>query len=173
MSAATTAGMAQTRPDSAKKMPQHHVAKTMPQHPAEMMPGMMGGPHHVLAMAYRDNLVTFARALQKQVGHANTVNLDLARPAATEMRRSFDQMTQHHQAQMTMMGEHPDSAMAGMKQHMETHLAAVGEHLTALESELNASVPDPMKVSEHTSGILKQCEGMTGMPAKTKPHSME
>ena len=168
MSSATATSMAQTHPDSAK-MPRHQEN----QHRGEMMQGTMGGPHHVLAMAYRDNLVTFARALQKQVTQSKTVNLDLARPAATEMRRSFDQMKEHHQAQATMMGSHADSAMSDMKQHMVSHLTAVGEHLTALESELNASVPDPTAVSKHTAGILKECEGMSAMPAKAKPHQMD
>jgi hypothetical protein len=55
----------------------------MPQHQEGMkgMQGMMEGSHHVLAMAYRDNIATFARALRSQVDRSKTVNLDLARPA--------------------------------------------------------------------------------------------
>ena len=47
------------------------------------MGDMKGGPHHALAMAYGDNLAKFARALQGQVTHSKTVDLDLARPAKT------------------------------------------------------------------------------------------
>jgi len=147
------------------------------------MSSMMGGPHHVLAMAYRDNLATFARALRGQVTQSKTVNLDLARPAVTEMRRSFDQMKQHHQAQMTMMmgdqtkppmmGDQSKPPMSGKMEQMETHLTALSEHLTALESEVNASTPDPRKVSEHTTEILKHSAGMSAMPAKAKPHQMK
>jgi hypothetical protein len=164
---ATATGMAQTPPPAPGKMPQH----------MEGMQGMGGmmGPHHVLAMAYRDNLATFAKALQGQVAHSKTVDLDLARPAVAEMRRSFDQMQQHHQAQMQMMmmGDSAKAPMAGTMQHMETHLTALGEHLTALEAEVSAGTPDPKKVSAHTSEILKQCAGMSAMPAKAKPHTME
>ena len=134
------------------------------------MSGMMEGPHHVLAMAYRDNLVTFARALRAQVTQSKTVNLDLARPAVAEMRRSFDQMKQHHQAQMAMMGNQTKPAMSGMIQEMESHMTALGEHLTALESEVSASAPDPKKVSEHATEILKQCAGMSAMHGRPKPH---
>jgi hypothetical protein len=146
----------------------------MPQHPEgmkdmESMSGMMGGHHHVLAMAYRDNLVTFARALQGQGARSKAVDLDLARPAVAEMRRSFDQMQQHHQAQMTMMADHAKPPMAATMQHMETHVSTLSKHLTALEAELNADTPDPKKVTEHATEILKQAAGMSAMPAKAKP----
>ena len=166
MSGAAVTSMAQTPPPPAGKMPQHQEG--MPG-----MSGMMGAPHHVLAMAYRENLATFARALQGHATHSKTVNLDLARPAVVEMRRSFDQMQQHHQAQMTLMGDSTKPAMAGTMQHMETHLTALSEHLTALESEVNASTPDPKKVSEHATEILKQSAGMSAMPAKAKPNQMK
>ena len=176
MSGAVATGMAQPAKPPPAKMPQHQDSmKAM--HAMPGMNGMMEGPHHVLAMAYRDNLTTFAKALQGHAAHSKTVNLDLARPAVAEIRRSFDQMQQHYQAQMQMMtmmmGDSMKPAMSGMLQHMETHLAALGEHLTALESEVNASTPDPKKVSEHLTEILKHSAGMSAMPAKAKPHQME
>jgi len=164
MSGVTTIGMAQVPTPTPAKAPQQ-------QERMKGMQGMMEGPHHVLAMAYRDNLATFARALRAQVTQSKTVNPDLARPAVAEMRRSFDQIKQHHQAQMSMMGNQPKpAAMAGMMQQMDTHLAALNDHLTALESEVNASTPDPKKVSEHLTEILKQCSEMSG---KDKPHQMK
>jgi cytochrome c556 len=169
ISGAAATGFAQTPTQSPAKMPQHQEGMKGKQG----MSGMMEGPHHVLAMAYRDNLATFARALREQVTQSKTVNLDLARPAVAEMRRSFDQMKQHHQAQMTMMGDQTKPAMSGMMQQMETRLAAISDHLTALESEVNASTPEAKKVSEHTTEILKQCAGMSAMPGKAKPHQMK
>lgn len=166
MIGASATAMAQNPKPLPGTMPPHHEG--MPD-----MSGIMGGPHHVLAMAYRDNLATFARALRGQVTQSKTVNLDLARPAVAEMRRSFDQIQQHRQAHMATMGGHADSAMSGMMQHMESQLTALGEHLTALESEVSASMPDPTKVSEHTSEILKQCAAMSAMPAKDKLKNMK
>ncbi|NOT09165.1 MAG: hypothetical protein HOP28_13280 [Gemmatimonadales bacterium] len=168
MIGATASGLAQNPPPPAKVPPHQEGMKGM--HAMPTMGDMMGGPHHVLAMAYRDNLATFAGALGGQVPQAKTVNLDLAGPAVAEMRRSFEQMRQHHQAQMTMMGGRMDSTMSGMMQHMETHVSALREHLTALESEVNAGTPDPKKVLEHTTEILKHCSAMSAMPAKAKPH---
>ena len=169
MGSGAATAVAQAPTPSPGKAPQHHEAM-------QGMNGRMAGAHHVLAMAYRDNLVTFAKALQGQVTHSKTVDLDLARPAVAEMRRSFEQLQQHHQAHMqmmTMMGDSAKAPMAGAMQHMDTHLSALGEHLTALEAEVNGSAPDPKKVSDHTAEILKQCAGMSAMPSKAKPHTME
>ena len=163
MGGAAAPGMAQT--PAPAKMPQYQEGmKGM-----RGMSGMMGEPHHVLAMAYRDNLATFAQALRGQVNHSETVDLDLARPAVAEMRLSFDQMQQHHQAQMAMMGDSPKPAMSEAMQHIETHLTALAKHLSALEAEVEASTPDPKRVSEHASEILKNGAGMSMMPPKGKP----
>ncbi len=162
------------------------AADTAHKHPADKaakkgMPGMEG-PHHLLAMAHRDNLATFARALHGDVARSKAVHLELARPAVAEMRRAFDQMQQHHQAQISMMGDQmksmPEksakpgmagmSSMRGMMQKMEAQLTALGAHLTALEAEVQASAPVPAKVSEHTAEIVKHCNGMMKMPGKAK-----
>lgn len=171
MGGAATAGLAQTPAPTPAKKPQHQE----PMKGMEHMPGMsamMNMPHHVMAMAYRDNLVTFAKALRGQVARSKTVDVDLARPAVAEMRRSFDQLKQHMGAQMSLMSDSAKKAMAGMMQKMETHTGAMAEHLSALESEVGGSIPDPGKVTEHTSEILKQCAAMSAMPAKAKPHTM-
>ena len=174
LSGATATTSAQVPTSSPGKMPQHQAGmKDMPG-----MRAMTGAPHHVLAMAYRDNLVTFARALQGQVTQSKTVNLDLARPAVAEMRRSLDQMQQHHQAQMAMtgdqmMGDKTKPSMSSTMQDMQSHLAALNEHLSALESVVNAGAPDAKAVSDHLTEILKQCAGMSAMSANAKPHHMK
>lgn len=169
LSGALETAMAQAATSTPTKMPQHQQGmKGM-----QGMNGMMEGPHHVLAMAYRDNLATFARALRAQANESKSVNLDLARPALAEMKRSFEQMKQHHQAQMAMMRGQPNPAMSGMMQQMETHLTALSGHLNALESEVNARTPDAKKVSEHATEILKECAAMPAMHDKAKPRQMK
>ncbi len=187
LSGTVTTAMAQTGTPTTMSMPSHQA--DMKAKPG--MGDMMSGPHHALAMAYRDNLTTFTRAVQRQAAGAKTIDLDLARPAVVEMRRSFDQMQLHHKAQMSMMSDnmksmtgddmkHPTSTtmkpmkpMMAMMLEMETHVTALAEHLTALESEVNASVPLPKSVSAHTAEILKHCAGMSGMPAKAKPAALK
>jgi hypothetical protein len=135
----------------------------------EMM-DMTSGPHQVLAMAYRDNLVTFAKALRGHGNDATPVNLEVARPAALEMRRSYSQIVQHHSAQGALTTGHRDSSMAAMKEHMDSHLTTLGQHLTALEAAVNAAVPEPKTVRAHTTEILKHCAGMSSMHAKAGEH---
>jgi hypothetical protein len=137
------------------------------------MMGMMGGPHQVLAMAYGENLATFARALRGQVRQAKSVNLEVARPATSEMRRSYDQMREHHQAHMKLMGDTAKAPMSAKMARMDKHLSALSEHLTALESEIASSTPDYRKVSEHTGEILELCGEMSAMHNMSKPHTMK
>lgn len=80
---------------------------------------MMTGPHHALAMAYRESLATFARAVNADASTTHTVNVELAKPATVEMRRSFEQMKLHHSAHMAAM-----SAMSAMSAMMPTPMAA-------------------------------------------------
>ena len=168
---ATTPPPAKMPHDGMKGMKDMPNAKGMPGKSA--MSGMMEGPHHVLAMAYRDNLASFAKALRGQVTHAKAVDLDLARPAVAEMRRSFDQMKQHHQAQMATMGDAARMAMSEKTEHMDKHVAELSEHLAALESDVNAGTTDYLKVSGHASEILKLCADMSAMPSNGKAHQMK
>ena len=192
MSGATTTVLAQAAKASSSKMPQHQEGMKGKKDMKDMkdMPGMhgkggmMAGPHAALAMAYRDNLVTFARTLRDQVNHSQAVNLDLARPAVAEMRRSYEQIRDHHQAQMKTMGDHmntpmPDMTpkmqqqMPAMMARMESHFKMLNEHLTLLESELNASTPGPKEVVAHTTEILQECAEMSAMAGKAMPHTMK
>lgn len=166
---APTAG-AQARDKSMK----HSTA--MPH--ANGMSGMMSGPHHALAMAYGENLAAFARAVNVDAKRSNMVNVELARPATAEMRRSFDQMKTHHQAQMAAAGSMaPDSMMKkSMPNHsaqmmkmddMQAHMTSIETHLGMLESEVLATSPNATKVVAHTAEILKACASAMRMPAKS------
>lgn len=151
LSAAGARGSAQAPAQSLRKTPQDMM--TVPD-----------GSHQALLMAYRDNVATFARAIQRQATLAKAVDLGLARPAIAEMRRSFAQIQLHHQALATMDDQ--------SKQRRETRLAALNEHLTALEAELNGATPDPKKVAAQATEILHQCAGVP-LPAEAKPLSMK
>ncbi len=154
---ATTTGMGQTAP--AVKTPER-------QHNMKSLEALPGGSHHAQALAYRDTLATLARALGAQVRGATTVNLAVVRPEVAEMRRRFAQIEEHHQIQVTMMG---DQAKPPRMQHMETRMAELGEDLTALESAVNAASPDPKKVAGEASEILRHCAALSALPVDAKP----
>ena len=120
-------------------------------------------PHQALAMAYRDNMIAFATLMRTQATEGKSVDVDIARPAMTEMRRSFDKMKEHHEAFALAADDATKARMAAMEHPMATHLASLGEHLTALEDVVNSTTPNAAGVIAHSSAILKECEGMSAM----------
>lgn len=146
----------------------------MPQHQQGMMDMsvMKQGPHHLLAMGYKDNLVNFAKVLRQDANQAKTVNTEIARAAVAEMKRSFDQMQQHHQAQMKTMDDKMKAQMVGMTKQMDEHHSAIQEHLAALDKEVQTSAPVAKNIAMHVTEILKHCDGMSMMDAGTMDHKM-
>lgn len=153
---------------------------TKPHHQQGMMmdmSAMMQEPHHVLAMAYKENLVNFAKALHHEASQAKPMNLEFAREAVAEMKRSFDQMQQHHQAHMKtmdmkMMDDTMKAGMADRMKQMDAHHSAIQEHLAALDKEVHASAPDAKSIATHAAELLKQFDGMSKMHGGAMDHKM-
>lgn len=151
------------------KTPAQGAGKDAHQHGSTDASKMMQEPHHVLAMAYAENLATFAKALRNQVEAAKSVDSDFARAAATEIRRSFDTMQQH-------LGEHTkimpadQGGHAVIMQAMNTHVSAIRLSITALEREIEAATPSPVKVSERAAEIIKQIDEMAHAHGGHKGH---
>ena len=134
---------------------------------------MANEPHHVLAMAYHQNLAAFAKALQEQTTRAHAVNVTFARAAVSEMRRSFDQMTQHHQEHMQTTSAAMHTTMSGMMQQMETHQAALNAQLTALEHEVQSATPDAKNVSALAASVRTHLDAMSKMMQGSKGSAMQ
>lgn len=130
-------------------------------------------PHHVLAMAYHHNLATFAKALQEQTAGVSSVNLEFARAAVAEMRRSFDQMKQHHQQCMQTMSAEMQAKMKGKMEQMEPHQNQLNDQLTALEQEVQSAAPDPTKVSTLASSVLTHLDAMSKMHQRSRGKKMK
>ncbi len=124
---------------------------------------MASEPHHVLAMAYHQNLAAFAKALHEQTMAAGPLNLDFARAAVSEMRRSFDQMKQHHQEHMKGMSADQHAKMTGMMEKMGSGQAKMNTQITDLEQELLAATPDAKKVSDLAGRLHKHLGDMAKM----------
>jgi len=147
---------------------------TMARHHHHPMEGsaMMQEPHHVLAMAYRNNLVTFAKALRHHATEATTVNLDFARATVAEMMRSFDQVQQHSREHMQAMDATMKAHMADMMKQKDERHASIREHLAALDQEVNTGSPDAGSIANHLAEILQQCDGMSRMHTEAMEHKM-
>jgi len=128
-----------------------------------MIMEMANEPHHVLAMAYQRNLATFATSLSKQETGASSVNVEFARAAVAEMRRSFDEMKQQHDAHMQTMSPEMRTKMSGMMKQMEPQQTQVSDSLTALEQEVQSSAPDPKKISALAASVSSHCDAMSKM----------
>jgi len=149
----------------------------MPRHPQGMadmmdMSAMRQEPHHVLAMAYQESMMNFAKALRQHAAEAKRINPEFARAAVGEMKRSFDQMQQHHRDHMKTMDQTMKAHMADMMKQMDAHHAAMREHLAALEKEVHTSAPDATSLSRHLDEILKLGNGMANMHGGGMEHRM-
>ena len=131
---------------------------------------MASEPHHILAMAYHTNMANFAKALETQSIGSSTLNLDFSRSAVNEMRRSFDQMKQHHNEHMQAMSSKMNSPKDNMMQMMETHQSELGTQLTSLENELQGAAPNAKKVAMLATSIHAHLDAMSKMH-QTKPAS--
>lgn len=162
------------------------LAATSQQKPGEMPHGKMAQhqegrmgmsamkqePHHLLAMAYKDNLVSFAKALRHQATLGATVNPAFARAAVAEMKRSFDQMQEHHQDHMKTMDETMKAQMADKIKQMDAHHSAIQQSLAALDKETQTSAPDSKSIAKYVAEILKHCDGMAKMHGGAMGHKM-
>lgn len=157
--AASTEQAPATKPKMHDKMDMSHDKMGMSHDQMKMA----SEPHHVLAMAYHQNLAAFSKALHEQTMNAGPLNLEFARAAVSEMRRSFDQMKQHHQEHMKGMSADKHAKMTGMMEKMGSGQAEMNTQITDLEQELRAATPDAKKVSDLAGRLHKHLGEMAKM----------
>ena len=124
---------------------------------------MANEAHHVLAMAYQQNLATFAKTLHERTEHAGSVNVEFVRTSGIEMRRSFGEMKRHHEAHVKTMSARMHKKMIGMRKLMETHHTDLNFLLDALEKEANLAAPDAKTVSALAADIHAHCQAISTM----------
>lgn len=166
------ASTAQHEGHSTKKNPSPSAAPGMKEMSHDQMM-MAHEPHHILAMAYHQNLATFAKALHEQTVGASSANVEFVRAAVAEMRRSFDQMKQHHDEHMKTMSPEMHAKMAGMMQKMETQQTELNNQLVALEQEVKAVTPDAKKIATLAASIHTHCGAMSKMHPECRGGGMK
>jgi len=151
------AGPAQTAPQQGAQQPMPHDMSKMG------MSGMMNEPHHILAMAYTQNIRTFATALRTQAEGTGPLNAKFARAAVAEIDRSLDRIEEHHEAHVKTMSAEMRSQMAEMTKNMDKHHAMLDEAVSVLEKDVRADQPDAKQVAAHSADLLKHLDGMSKM----------
>lgn len=130
--------------------------QAMSPHHGMMMEKM---PQHPLIMAYHKNLIAFGHALDRLAHQGETVPVEYARTAISEMKRSVDQLEKYraetlHNMPADMKGH------ADMQKKMDEYLVNVKMHLRELETLAKSDrIPSP-EVIKQLAFIFEACEGM-------------
>ena len=153
---------------------QHHGADKPMQHGTGKMDmsGMMAEPHHVLAMAYMQNLGEFTHALHHQAEAASPLDADFARSAVDEIKRSFDEMEKHHGEHMKTMSAEMRSHMEMMMKDMDTHRAMIKDAVGALDRDVQSDHIDAKKVAADCAVVLEHLDAMSKVHGDKKPMKM-
>jgi hypothetical protein len=127
------------------------------------MSGTMNEPHRLLAMAYLQNIATFARALHNQPDGHRLLNAEFARGAVAEMKRSRGEMEEHHRDHLKTMSEAMRAEMAAMIEDTDRHRALLKDAISALAKDVRAEPLDSKQVSAGCASVLKQVDELSNM----------
>ena len=144
--------------DDTKAQDMKEAKMQMMKHHPEMMKEMMRNPHHLLMMAYHNNVMTFGHKLKMVAKQGETVPRDFARTAVAEMKRSVEEMERHRAEAMRNMPADV-KGHADMKKMMDQHLVTVKTHLRELETLAGKDRVPSAEVIKHLE-FMQQCEGM-------------
>ena len=132
------------------------------------MAAMMKSPHHLVMMAYRQNVLTFAKSLRDMTAGGKLEDVELARNAFAEIKHSMEKMDDIHQSHMGKMKPEMMTMMKPMMEKMQAGNMLVKEHITALENALQVATPNAMDVNKHAAALVMQLEKMDKSDMKMK-----
>jgi hypothetical protein len=132
------------------------------------MADMKNDPHHSVMMAYRHNMMTFAKVLREMTKDGKLADLELARGAFSEIKRSLERMDAIHQSHMDKMSPEMRAMMKPMMEKMQAEKALVNKHVTGLETALGAVSPDAGLIYRHASELVLQLQKMDKGDKKMK-----
>lgn len=150
----------QTAPAQASKQSHEQMHRDMPKMDTL---GMMNEPHHVLAMAYRQNIGTFAKALRDQAQAGGSISADFARAAVAEMNRSFDKAEEHDREHMKTMSADMRSSMAAMMKEMDMHRSRLKAAITTLEKDVQDYTLNSKKIATDSADVVRHLDEMSKM----------
>ncbi len=119
--------------------------------------------HQAMMMAYHENAVAFAKIIWALSSDGKIQDVDLARTAFAELKRSVGKMDEVHQIHMTKMGKMSPEMLEKMKPMMEklnAEKALTMGHIDAIEKALRAAAPNSGDVEMHSAALVMQFEKM-------------
>lgn len=132
------------------------------------MMAMMKSPHHTVMMAYRHNVLTFAKILRDMTAGGKLEEVELTRNAFTEIKHSLEKMEEIHQSHMGKMKPEMMTMMKPMMEKMQAEQAIVKGHILELEKALQVATPNALDVNTHATALVKQLEKMDKSDKKMK-----
>ena len=123
---------------------------------------MMNEPHHVLAMAYKETVATFAKALRGQA-EAGSLSSDFARAASSEISRGIDQVDDHYREHLKTLSAEMRSKMAAMVKEMDLRISKLKDASRVLEKDVREYTLNSKKIATDSDEILKQLDDMPKM----------
>lgn len=138
--------------------------KQLMQKNPELMKEIMADPNHGLAMAYRKNLISFAKALKGAAKQGDTVPPEVARTAVDEMKRSVDRLEKQHSKVIASMPEEKRTRLGDLPALMTEHLADVKARIERLDKVVKADSIPSKAVMADLQDLFDACNsGMQGM----------
>jgi len=136
----------------ARNKAQTHTYQEMSE---SQMSGMMNEPHHVLEVAYKETIATFANALREQA-QTGSLSSDFARLAAAEIGRCLDQVDEHHREHVkTMSAEMRSNMTATMMKEMDASISSLKNAFKVLEKDVGAYTLNAKQIVTDSDVILK------------------
>src|ERR1044071_3643922 len=118
------------------------------------MSGMMNEPHHVLEVAYKETIATFANALREQA-QTGSLSSDFARLAAAEIGRCLDQVDEHHREHVKTMSAEMRSNMTATMKEMDMSISSLKNAFKVLEKDVAAYTLNAKQIATDSDVILK------------------
>lgn len=124
--------------------------------------------HHALMMAYHHNAIAFTRVLWDISSDGKIEDVDLARAAFAEVKRSMERADEIHKTHMAGMDKMDAAMMEKMKPMMDkmaAEKAVIMMHMSMLDKALQATSPDAQEIAMHTAFLILKFEKLS-MPEK-------
>jgi hypothetical protein len=144
----------------------HGASRTRSDPSKTDMSGLPAEPHLILAMAYIQNMATFAKALSDQTQTGGPLSTDFARAAVDEIRRSMDEASEQHQGHLKAMGKNTEYSLPLMMKDMkdaDPHWSGLRDAVKALENDVQGYTLNGKQIATDSANLLKRLDDMPRM----------
>ncbi len=117
------------------------------------MSEMMKSSHHLMGMAYRQNINTLATTLVELSNGTEAVDAEFVKTIVADIKSASGMMDRIHMDHMSKMKPEMKTKMAPMMEKMKTKKEALASHIMALDAAAKAESIDMKEVGKHAAAI--------------------